>query len=36
MKSEKKTVVCAGCIRRKENIKQAAVKVWRTLKGKRK
>lgn len=33
MKPEKKTVSCAGCARRRENIKIATVKVWRTIKG---
>ena len=36
MKPEKKTVSCAGCARRRENIKVAAIKIWRSVKGKRK
>ncbi|UIB81366.1 hypothetical protein [Flyfo microvirus Tbat2_43] len=29
------TVKCAACARRRENIKQAAIKTWRKIKGKK-
>lgn len=35
MKPPAKTVKCAACARRRENIKQAAIKVWRKVKGKK-
>jgi hypothetical protein len=34
MVTQKTSVKCAACARRRENIKQAAIKVWRTVKPK--
>lgn len=31
----KSTVECPACARRRENIKKAAIKVWRKVKGKK-